>query len=85
MSKLYKPCERCNGTGKIKHKQEKLDTPHVKRMLKIMKKYDLNQLKLAKILDISQGTVNGWFYKKTNLQGRIKLLYFTQLKLLGYV
>jgi transcriptional regulator with XRE-family HTH domain len=53
-------------------------------MLRIMEKHGLNQLTLAKILDISQGTVNGWFHRKTNLQGKIKTIYFEMLKHEGY-
>jgi DNA-binding transcriptional regulator YiaG len=81
---LYKRCERCRGTGKLKIRETKLKTIDVKRMISIMDKYDLKQLDLAKILEISQGTVNGWFYKKSNLQGKIKSIYFTMLKTKGY-
>ena len=48
-----------------------------------MEKNNLNQLTVAKILNISQGTVNGWFHRKTNLQGKIKTIYFEVLKMKG--
>lgn len=53
-------------------------------MIKLMDKHELNQLKLAKILEISQGAVNGWFHRKTNLNGKIKSIYFEMLKSKGY-
>ncbi len=84
MSKIYKNCIRCSGTGKIKIRSPLLLTPDTKKMLAIMKKHGLNQLSLAKILDISQGTVNGWLHRKTNLQGKIKSIYFRMLKMKGY-
>jgi hypothetical protein len=49
-----------------------------------MNKYKLNQLSLAKVLKISQGTVNGWFHRKTNFHGKIKDIYFDNLKMKGY-
>ena len=81
---LYKRCERCRGTGKLKKREPILKTEDTKRMLLMMEKYNLKQLDLAKILDISQGTINGWFHRKTNLQGTIKPIYFNMLKKLGY-
>lgn len=82
--KIYKNCPRCRGTGKIKIRQSLLKTEDTKKMLNIMKKYKLKQLDLAKILEISQGTINGWFHRKTNLQGKIKKMYFIILKHKGY-
>jgi hypothetical protein len=84
MKSLYKKCLKCQGTGKIKIRSPYLQTKDTKRMLKVMDKHDLTQLQLAKILDISQGTVNGWFHRKTNLQGKIKQIYFDMLKFKGY-
>jgi predicted XRE-type DNA-binding protein len=81
--KIYKPCNRCGGTGKVKIKQEMLETRDVKKMLNIMKRNSFKQLDLAKVLGVSQGTVNGWFHRKTNLQGKIKPLYFELLKSKG--
>lgn len=83
-NKLYKACNQCRGTGKIKLANSKLKTTDVKRLLRIMKNYELNQLSLSKILEISQGTINGWLYAKTNPTGKIKNLYFTILKIKGY-
>ena len=81
---LYKHCQNCKGTGRIKLANTKLTTPDVKRLLKIMKKYDMTQLSLAKILEMSQGTINGWFYAKTNPRGKVKSIYFNILKIKGY-
>lgn len=83
-NKLYKPCKHCNGTGKIKIRATHMLTPDTKKMLALMKKNNLNQLQIAKILDISQGTVSGWFKKETNLLGKIKSIYFEMLKMKGY-
>jgi predicted transcriptional regulator len=80
---LYKKCLRCNGTGKLKNKETILLTPDTRKMLAIMKRNDLNQLALAKILEISQSTVSGWFKKKSNINGKIKSVYFTLLKSRG--
>jgi len=82
--KTHKPCSRCKGTGRIKLKKIMLDTDDVRKILLIMKQNRLNQLTLSKVLDISQGTINGWFYKKTNPKGTIKRIYFDILKLKGY-
>lgn len=82
--KLYQKCKRCNGTGKLKIRESYLRTKDTSRMLKLMDKHGLNQLSLAKTLGISQGTVNGWFHRKTNLQGIIKPIYFEMLILKGY-
>jgi len=84
MKSEYKKCLRCNGTGNLKIRSPYLQTKDTKKMLRIMEKHGLNQLTLAKILDISQGTVNGWFHRKTNLQGKIKTIYFEMLKHEGY-
>jgi hypothetical protein len=81
---LYKACTKCRGTGKIKLKNSKLKTADVKRLLNIMEKYDLNQLSLSKILEMSQSTINGWFYYKTNPTGKIKRIIFNILKIKGY-
>jgi DNA-binding transcriptional regulator YiaG len=81
---IYKKCLRCNGTGKLKIRESYLLTKDTKKMLSIMEKYGLNQLGLAKTLGISQGTVNGWFHRKTNLNGKIKDIYFENLKHKGY-
>jgi DNA-binding transcriptional regulator YiaG len=83
-NKLYKHCDRCKGTGKIKLANTKLNTPDVKRLLRIMKKHSMTQLSLAKILEMSQGTINGWFYAKSNPRGKIKKLHFNILKIKGY-
>lgn len=82
--KLYKKCSKCRGTGKLKIRDEYFLTPDTKKMLALMKRYGLKQLDVAKILDISQGTVNGWFHQKTNFQGKIKSIYFQLLKARGY-
>lgn len=82
--KIYKKCLRCNGTGKLKIRSPYLQTKDTKKMIKLMDKHELNQLKLAKILEISQGAVNGWFHRKTNLNGKIKSIYFEMLKSKGY-
>jgi DNA-binding transcriptional regulator YiaG len=82
--KLYKPCVKCNGTGKRKIANEKLATPDVKRLLAIMKRNNLNQLSLAKVLEISQSTINGWLYEKSNPTGKVKKVWFTILKIKGY-
>lgn len=84
MNNIYKPCNRCNGTGKIKIRQSPLLTPDTKKMLSIMKRNKLNQLQVAKILVISQPAVCGWFKKKCNLKGKIKPIYFNMLKMKGY-
>lgn len=84
MKEIYKKCIRCNGTGKIKKRSPYLLTKDTKKMLRIMEKHELNQLALAKILNISQGAINGWFHRKTNLQGKIKSIYFDMLKAKGY-
>jgi hypothetical protein len=81
---LYKKCLRCRGTGKLKKRESPLLTKDTKRMLALMKKYDLNYLQLAKILGISQAAVTGWFKRKWNLKGKIKSLYFESLKMKGY-
>lgn len=82
--RLYKSCNKCRGTGKIKLANTKLNTPDVKRLLAIMKRHELTQLDLAKILEMSQGTINGWLYAKTNPTGKIKKLHFSILKIKGY-
>jgi len=84
LSKLYKQCNKCQGTGKLKRRQAYLDTPDVKKMLALMKRNKLNQLSLAKVLDLSQGTVNGWMHPHTNAQGKIKKIYFQLLGAKGY-
>ena len=85
MNKLYKGCPHCKGTGKVKLKQTRLDTPDVNKMQKILDKYNWTQGDLAKACGVAQGTVNGWFYHKTNLQGKIKKIYFTILKSKGFI
>jgi DNA-binding transcriptional regulator YiaG len=81
---LYKPCPHCKGTSKVKIKQPPLITADTKRMAAIMKRHNLNQLAVGKILDISQSTVQNWFHRKTNMYGKIKSIYFTVLKMRGY-
>lgn len=82
---LYKKCKHCTGTGKIKIRPPYMLTTDTKRMLRVMKKHELTQTALAKILGISQGAVNGWFHRKTNLNGKIKPIYFQMLRNLGYL
>jgi len=79
--RLYKKCNRCAGTGKLKIRSLYVLTADTKRMLRIMKKHELTQFALAKILEISQGTVSGWLHGKTN---KIKPIYFANLKAQGY-
>lgn len=84
MTKLYRKCRHCKGTGKLKVRQEYQDTPDIKKLIAIMKRNDLNQLSLAKVLGMSQGTINGWLHEHTNPSGTIKKVYFNMLKVLGY-
>ncbi len=81
----YRPCSYCKGTGKIKVRLPKLDTPDCKRMREIMTKYNFTQFDLAKVLGIAQATISDWFYAETNSTGKIKKLYFTLLKHRGFI
>ncbi len=78
--------KKCMACGQLIKRERKkmLDTPDVKKMLKIIKKYKLTQTKLANIIGISQGTIQGWFFKSTNIRGKIKPLYFEVLQMNGY-
>lgn len=79
----YKSCVRCKGTGKIKKMGERLTSPDVNKLLKIMKKNNLTQRKLASILEISQSTITSWLYGKTNPKGTINKKYFGKLKMVN--
>lgn len=83
MKPILKTCSRCKGKGLTKIRQDKLETKDTKKMLSIIKRNKLNQLQIAYILNISQGTVNGWFHEKTNKQGKIKKIYFDILTFKG--
>ncbi len=81
MNKITKFCKECK--QKLPREKPPIvgDTPDIRRILKIMKLNDLNQTRLARLLNISQGTVAGWFSGKTNIHGTIKPIYFDILKL----
>lgn len=81
--KIYQPCSKCKGTGRTKIRQPLLETEDTKKMRDIMKRHGLKQHTLAKLLGISSGAVNGWFHQKTNLQGKIKPIYFHMLDFKG--
>lgn len=88
MKKNFKPCDKCKGTGKTKINRTKpiLMTKETKKMKLIMKRHNLSQSKLAKILKISQPTVSAWFYpNKNNTYRKIKKKYFEFLKLKGII
>lgn len=78
--------EKCLSCGQLMRRKKlpPLSTPDVNKMRKIMKKNNLTQMKLAEIIGISQGTVQGWFTASRNLKGRIKKIYFEILKSRGY-
>lgn len=82
LKRIYKPCERCKGTGKLKIRNKYIQSKDIKKILLIMKKYKLNQLAMAKVLNITQGTLNGWLHGVT--KGKIKSIYFEILKMRGY-
>lgn len=84
MNKIYKPCNKCHGTGKIKIRGDRLLTPDTRKMIAIMNRNGLTQLALAKHLDISQATVSGWFKASSNIKGKIKKIYFESLKSKGF-
>lgn len=77
--------EKCNSCGQLlpRPKIPKLDTPDTRKMLRIMKKNNLNQASLGRAIGISQATVQGWFSPLRNLRGKIKPMYFEILKSKG--
>lgn len=96
IKKTHIRCSVCKGKGEMLKPVVKKslrntipDSPYIqtkdtKRMLEIMRRYGLSQLTLAKVLGISNGTVNGWLHRKTNLKGKIRSIYFEMLKMKGY-
>jgi DNA-binding transcriptional regulator YiaG len=76
-------CSKCKTPLRSKT-GKKLTSADIEKMLKIMKKHNLSQNKLASLLGISQPTVSGWFFKGRNLTGRINKKYFDELKEQGY-
>ncbi len=72
--------------GKLKLTRKKrkvrriaLDTPDVKRLKKLMVKYELSQKRIADILKVSQATVSNWM-----VQDGVKRDVFNKLKALSY-
>jgi hypothetical protein len=65
---------------KRKYKIYKYLTKDAKKILKIMKRNSLSQIKLSKILKTTPSNINGWLCKGNN----IKSIYFEKLKKLGY-
>ncbi len=81
----YNTCSKCNGTGTVKARDYDLvDSKDIKKMLAIMKKHDLKKYQLSEILGVSKAAVVGWFKVGTNVQGKIKPVYFELLELKGY-
>jgi DNA-binding transcriptional regulator YiaG len=75
-----KKCSYCGGKGKIA-----ITTYFpVSKMKKIMKKYDLSQVKVAKICGLSQPGVSEWFRTNKNTKG-VKKDYFEILAKKGYL
>lgn len=81
-SKKY--CNHCG--AKLKRPpRELLATKDIRKLVRIMKRYDLKQRALAKILDLGESTVNGWLSAKVNPTGKIKPIHFETLKKEGYI
>jgi len=81
----YDVCSKCQGKGKIKSRgYDLVNSKDIRKMNAIMKKYDLKKYQISKILGISTGAVVGWFRVGTNVQGKIKPVYFELLALKGY-
>jgi DNA-binding transcriptional regulator YiaG len=78
-NKYEKECHHCGGKGKI---EITVFFP-VSKMVKIMKKHKLSQLKLSEILEISQAGVNNWMKPNSNVKG-IKKKYFDMLAKKGF-
>ena len=74
-----KKCPYCGGKGKIG------TTTYlpISKMQKIMKKYNLSQVRVAEICGITQTGVSNWFSTIKNTRG-IKKTYFEILSKKGY-
>ena len=82
--KLKKYCNHC-GSKLKRPPRELLPTKDIRKLVRIMKRYDLKQRALAKILDLGESTVNGWLSSKVNPTGKIKPVHFQALKEKGYI
>lgn len=81
----FNVCSKCKGSGKVKARDYDLvDSKDIKRILSIMKRHNLKKYQLSEILGISKAAVVGWFKVGTNVQGKIKPVYFELLELKGY-
>jgi DNA-binding transcriptional regulator YiaG len=74
-----KVCPYCAGKGKIGITKY---LP-ISKMQKLMKKYDLSQVKVSQICGITQTAVSNWFSTTKNTKG-IKGAYFEMLAKKGY-
>ena len=74
-------CKKCGQCITIKSKRD-LNDPYVHKLLTIMKRYDLTNNDLMKILRISKKTFHRWL-RGDNLKP-IKKSYFELLELKGY-
>lgn len=72
-------------TKKKSSKPEKLNTPDVRKILRVMKRYELNQSEVSRIVGVHVSTVHGWLYANKNSTGNIGKQYFDKLKKKGYV
>ena len=74
-----KKCPYCGGKGEV----EICVFYPVSKMIKIMKKHGLSQVRVASLLGLSQAGVNNWLKPKTNCRG-IKKKYFDILEKKGF-
>lgn len=75
-----KICPYCGGKGKIGITKY---LPLAK-MIKIMKKHSLTQLRIAELCGLSQAGVSNWFDTRRNTKG-VKQAYFEKLAKKGYL
>lgn len=81
----FNVCSKCKGTGKTKARDfDSVDSKDIRKIKSIMKRHNLKKYQIAEILGISQSAVVGWFKLGTNVNGKIKPVYFELLELKGY-
>lgn len=80
MKKHEEKCSHCNGTGKI---QLMIFYP-VSKLIKIMKKHKLSQLKLSKIIGVSQAAISNWVKPRSPNVNGVKKKYFDVLEAKGF-
>lgn len=81
----FNVCSKCKGSGKTKARGfDLVDSKDIRKMNNIMKIHNLKKYQVSDILGISKAAVVGWFKLGTNVQGKIKPVYFELLELKGF-